>query len=67
MLDQEAEMEKLESEFPALASVAFAAGLSVMEADGDIIYEVFPDGHRVAVKEMEPSTRDICGRRITIR
>ena len=58
------DIDRLESEFPAMATEAFAAararalaaGLSLVESDGDVIYEVFPDGRRVRVKQIEPPT-----------
>lgn len=56
----EQEIDKLESEFPYLASKAFAlarentlaAGLSVLQAESGVIYEVFPDGSRREVKKI---------------
>ena len=62
MKDEEAIIDELEEQFPLLADAAFskaredtlAAGLSVVEADGDAIYEVFPDGTRKFVKSIEP-------------
>ena len=57
----EAEMTKLEDEFPALAAEAtrraYAAALavgSVLVADGDALVEVFPDGRRVFIKALPP-------------
>ena len=55
---------KLESEFPALSGQAFAkararvldSGQSVLQSSEGVIYEVFPDGTKRAVKEIEPPT-----------
>ncbi len=75
MPDQENNIERLESQFPALSSSAFvearklvlASGQSVLQSEGGVIYEVFPDGQRVPVKQIEPPTHDVSGRKITIR
>ena len=75
MADQENDILKLESEFPALSGQAFAAararvlasGQSVLQSENGIIYEVFPDGRRMVVKEIEPPTLVEPGSRITIR
>ncbi len=64
MADQEHDILKLESEFPALSGQAFAAararvlasGQSVLQSSEGVIYEVFPDGTKRAVKEIEPPT-----------
>lgn len=74
MQDQEADIVKLESGFPALSGQAFAAarqrvlasGQSVLESSSGFIYEVFPDGRRVAVKKIEPPTLVEPGSRIRI-
>jgi hypothetical protein len=68
-------IEKSESEFPATSGSVFAAarervlaaGQSVLQSEDGVIYEVFPDGHRLPVKHIEPPIPDVCGRRITIR
>lgn len=73
MSDQD--IQKLESQFPTLSGLAFAAarqqaldaGLSVMESKDGVIYEVFPDGRRVAVKKIEPSAPVVSGSIYTIR
>jgi hypothetical protein len=75
MPEQENNIEELESQFPALSGVAFAAprvqalafGNSVLQSEHGHIYEVFPDGRRVLVKNIEPPTTNIPGRKITIR
>ena len=60
MSDQD--IQNLESQFPPASGSAFAAarervlksGQSVLQAEDGVIYEVFPDGRRVAVKHIEP-------------
>ncbi len=55
------EIEALESSFPALSGEAFAAerckalaaGFSVLQAEGGVIYQVFPDGRREQVKQIK--------------
>lgn len=73
MSDQD--IQQLESQFPAVSGSAFAAardhalasGQSVLQSDNGVIYEVFPDGRRIRVKQIEPPTPDVYGRKITIR
>lgn len=58
----EEELVRLEEEFPANAWKAFkaareralASGASVLVAKEGVIYELFPDGTRKKVKEIEP-------------
>lgn len=65
----------MESQFPAASGSAFVAardlvlksGQSVLQSENGVIYEIFPDGRRVPVKQIEPPTPDIYGRKITIR
>ena len=55
------EIQKLESQFPAVSGVAFAearkrvlaSGQSVMQSQDGVLYEVFPDGRQIAVKNIE--------------
>ena len=62
MSDQD--IQQLENRFPPVSGSAFAAarervlasGQSVLESEGGVIYEVFPDGRRVEVKKIEPPT-----------
>lgn len=69
------QLEILENQFPAASGLAFvaarervlASGQSVLQSEGGVIYEVFPDGRRVAVKQIEPPISDVCGRKITLR
>lgn len=64
MSDEERSIELLENRFPTLSGFAFmaarkqalAAGLSVLHSEQGIIYEVFPDGRRRRVKQVEPPT-----------
>lgn len=61
---EEKEMEHLEKHIPELAETAvtqaywqaLAAGSSVLESENGVIYEVFPDGTRKALKTIEPPT-----------
>ena len=73
MSDQD--IQKLESQFPAISGSAFAAarervlasGQSVLQSDNGVIYEVFPDGRRVTVKTIEPPSQVVPGTIIAIR
>ena len=73
MSDQD--IQKLESQFPAVSGAAFAtaraqvlaSGQSVLESQDGVIYEVFPDGHRLQVKKIEPPTQVVSGSIFTIR
>jgi hypothetical protein len=75
MADQEDKIELLESQFPAASGSAFAAarasvlasGQSVLQSEQGFIYEVFPNGSRVVVKQIEPPIPAVPGRKITIR
>ena len=75
MADQESDILKLENQFPAVSGSAFAAARekalasrqSVLESRDGAIYEVFPDGRRVFVKQIEPTTPAEPGSKITIR
>ena len=75
MADQENHIEFLESQFLAASGSAFvaardkvlASGQSVLQSEGSVIYEVFPNGSRRRVKEIEPPTPVVSGSVITIR
>lgn len=62
MADQEIEIQMLEIQFPTLAGRAFAtarntvmaAGLSVLQSEGQFIYRVSANGKKELVKEIEP-------------
>ena len=74
MPDQENNMQKLENQFPAISGSAFAAaraqvlasGQSVLQSEQGVIYEVFPDGTRRRVKEIEPPIPVVRGSKIQI-
>jgi hypothetical protein len=69
------DIQKLESQFPAVSGSAFAAareqvlasGQSVLESQEGIIYEVFPDGRRELVKKIEPPVHIVSGSIFKIR
>ncbi len=73
MPDQD--IQQLENQFPAVSGSAFAAarkhvlasGQSVLQSQDGVIYEVFPNGRRVAVKKIEPPTPVVSGSIFTIR
>jgi hypothetical protein len=75
MADQENKIKELEDLFPSLSGITFseackqalASGQSVMQSEHGVIYEIFPDGTRRRVKEIEPPTPVIPGSKITIR
>lgn len=75
MSEAESQLRCLENTFPAMSGVAFAvaraealaAGQSVMEAEGGVIYEIFPDGKRQVIKQIEPPTPVKRGRKILIK
>ncbi|SDS45782.1 hypothetical protein SAMN05444173_2943 [Opitutus sp. GAS368] len=68
-------ISQLEAGVPALSGVAFAAarrhvlasGQSVLQSENGVLYEVFPDGHKVWIKNVEPPQPVIFGRKYTIR
>lgn len=65
----------LEAKVPALSGVAFAdarrhvleSGQSVLQSENGVIYEVFPDGRKVRIKEVTPPQSVVSGRSFTIR
>ena len=73
-MQREEEIEELGRHFPTLAAGAFAAarsqalaiGLSVVETHDAMLWEVFPDGTRRAIKAIEPSILVVCGSRLII-
>ncbi len=75
MPDQETKIQRLESQFPPVSGSAFAAaraqvlasGQSVLQSAGGFIYEVFPDGRKVLVKQIDLPTPVTPGSKITIR
>jgi hypothetical protein len=74
MSDPETELQILESAFPSLSGEAFsaahaealAAGLSVMQAEDGVIYEVFPDGQRREVMKVEAPVPVLRGSKIRL-
>jgi hypothetical protein len=69
------DIQILESRFPAASGSAFAAarervlesGQSVLQSQDGVIYEVFPDGSRKVVKQIEPPILVEPGTTIAIR
>lgn len=74
MPDQENSIELLENQIPALSGAAvnvaylktLASGGSVLKAEGGAIYEVFPNGERRFVKQIEPPVAVKLGQKIVI-
>ena len=75
MANSENDILTLENQFPAASGSAFAAarkrvlasGQSVLQSEAGAIYEVFPDGSRKRVKNIEPPTPVAAGYTVTIR
>jgi hypothetical protein len=73
MLSEE-KNDELERRIPEWAEVALAqayrrtlaAGYSVLVSDNGIIYEVFPDGTRKMIKQIEPPTLVVKGNKLKI-
>ena len=73
MSDQD--IQRLESQFPAVSGSAFAAareqtlasGQSVLQSEQGKVCEVFPDGTRKLVKANSPPTPVVIGTRFAIR
>ncbi len=69
------DIQKLESQFPAVSGSAFAearervlaSGQSVLQSEDGFIYEVFPNGDRKLVKKIEPPAQFVHGQVFTIR
>ena len=65
---------EMESKFPLLAASAFAqakqkvlgAGLSVLESEQGVLYEVFPDGTKLKIKDVPKPTAVVAGSKIQI-
>ncbi len=74
MPDEENDILTLENQFPAISGSAFAAarkqvlasGQSVLQSEAGVIYEVFPDGSRKRVKDIEPPTPVLIGSKVII-
>ena len=75
MADQAKSIEQLETQFPAVSGSAFAAareqilasGQSVLQSEQGCIYEVFPDGRRVLIKQIAPPTHAVSGSKLPIQ
>jgi hypothetical protein len=73
MLSEE-EIGELERRIPELAQVAFAeayqrtlaAGQSVLVSDHGFVLEVFPDGTRKMIKQIEPPVPVVKGSKLKI-
>lgn len=71
----EDEIERLEQEFPLKAAAAFAAarkraleaGQTLVEAHGDELVEISPDGTRKVLKKIAPPTKVTKGQIIMLR
>lgn len=71
----ERDFQTLENRFPAVSGSAFAeargrvlaSGQSVLQSEAGFIYEVFPNGDRKVVKQIEPPERFAPGQIFTIR
>jgi len=74
MTDHEREIEKLESEFPAISGHAFAearrrvleSGQSVLQTEGEFLVRVYPDGRKEVIKKVEPPISTKIGTIITL-
>ena len=74
-MDQEKVIDYLESQIPALAAAAgtlayyqaLSRGESVLVADQGVIYEVFPDGSRQFIKQIDPPTPMTKGKKVKIK
>lgn len=63
--ERESDLESLENAFPSVAGLAFSdarlqalqMGLSVMQSEDGVIYEVSPDGKKVEVKKIDPPVK----------
>jgi len=71
----EEELDQLEAAFPKLAGQAFsaarsralAAGESVLQAEGGVIYRVSPDGQKVEVKKIKKPVKVTRGAKFLIK
>lgn len=65
----------LEAQVPLLSGVAFAkareealaSGLSVLQSENGVIFEVFPDGRKIRIKDVAPPTPVVPGSKFLIR
>lgn len=71
----ERELEKMESAFPALSAQVFREaraealrhGLSVVESENGVVYEVSPDGRRREIKRVALPVEVEPGLKLTLR
>ena len=71
----ERQMERLESSFPAASGVAFAnayqqavqAGLTVLVSEDGVLFDVFPDGQRKAIKNIAPPSITRPGQKLKLQ
>jgi hypothetical protein len=71
----DADIQVLESQFPAISGQAFAAarqqvlasGQSVLQSEGGFLVRVYPDGRKEVVKQIEPPTCVKSGTIYTLR
>lgn len=71
----ETQIELMENGFPSISGMAFAvarervlaSGQSVLQAENGVVYEVFPDGQKVVVKEIEKPVAVQKGQKIKLR
>jgi len=71
----ENEIDERERRIPEMAGVAFAqacrrtlaAGHSVLVSDNGIIHEVFPNGTRKVIKQIEPPARVVKGSKLKVQ
>ena len=75
MTENDEQFEERESLIPHASGIAFAtararvlaSGQSLLQSEGDAIYEVFPDGRRRFVKSIEPATDAVIGDKIIVQ
>ncbi len=66
---------QLEASVPMLSGVAFdrvrdrvlSSGQSMLQSENGVLYEVFPDGRKVKLRNVEPLQYVVSGQRFTIR
>jgi hypothetical protein len=69
------DIQTLENQFPAVSGSAFAeargrvlaSGQGVLPSEAGFIYEVFPNGGRKVMKQIEPPVQFTYGQIFTIR
>lgn len=75
MPDIESTIDYMENQIPSLAQAAvtvaywntLATGQSVLETENGAIYEMFPDGTKRLVKQIEPPIHVKYGQKISLR